>query len=122
MRRAVPDWEQHLGHEVDPVALRAELAAGDLPSAMHRAAIEAGERPALNITGQSITHRALDRDAGRVAAWIRMRGVRPGDRVVLCGSNSVAFVIAHLGILRAGAVVALAGETLTERKLRHTGR
>ena len=48
-----------------------------------------------------------------------MRGVRPDDRVVLCGSNSVALVIAHLGILRAGAVVALAGETLTERELRH---
>jgi acyl-CoA synthetase (AMP-forming)/AMP-acid ligase II len=117
--RAVRAWEHHLGHEVDPVALRAQLAAGDLPSAIHRAAIEAGEQRALSIGDRSITHRELDRDAGRVAAWIRMRGVRPDDRVVLCGSNSVALVIAHRGILRAGAVVALAGETLNERELRH---
>jgi len=46
------------------------------------------------------------RDASRrVAARLRERGVASGDRVVLYAENSLAFVFAYLGALRAGAVV-----------------
>jgi len=117
--RSVSAWEHHLAEEVDPDALRAELARGDLPSAFHRVAVEAGERAALTIGEQSIAHGELDRAAGKVGAWLRERGVQPGDRVVICASSSVPFVIADLGILRAGAVATLADATLTERELRH---
>lgn len=112
-------WERHIAQEVDPDSLRDELAGGDLPSAFHRVAVEAGERAALTIGEVSIAHRELDRAAGSVGGWIRERGVRPGDRVVICATSSVPFVIAHLGILRAGAVATLADATLTERELRH---
>src|SRR5207244_1012025 len=38
------------------------------------------------------------------AARLAAAGVRPGDRVLLCGENRPAWPIAYFGILRAGAV------------------
>jgi malonyl-CoA/methylmalonyl-CoA synthetase len=116
---AVRAWAEHVGDEINPDALRLDLSQGDLPSAFHRIAVEAGDRRALTIGERSISYRDLDRNAGTLAAWLRARGAQPGDRVVLCGSNSIEFVIAHLGVLRTGAVDTLAGSTLTERELRH---
>ena len=112
-------WERHAGRSLEPVELRRELAAGTLPEAFHAVAREAGERRAVSIEGESATYRELDELAGCVAAWLRSRGVRPGDRVVLCGPNSLPFVTAYLGILRAGAIAVLAGAELTERELAH---
>ena len=116
--RSVSAWSMHVGSEVDPVRLRAELTLGDLPACIGRAAAEAGPRPAVTIEEDSITHGELDRRAARVAGWLNRRGVGIGDRVVLCAQNSVALVVAHLGIMRAGGVTTLAGPTLTERELR----
>ena len=42
--------------------------------------------------------------AEATAARLAARGVRPGDRVVLCAANHIAWPIAYFGILRAGAV------------------
>ncbi|MDI2132419.1 AMP-binding protein [Yinghuangia seranimata] len=44
------------------------------------------------------------RDALAVAALLRERGVRPGDRVAIHGDTSYAWVLADLGCLLAGAV------------------
>jgi long-subunit acyl-CoA synthetase (AMP-forming) len=44
--------------------------------------------------------------AGRVAMGMRRLGVRPGDRVGVLGPNCLQWVLADLGALRAGAVVA----------------
>src|SRR5437667_345869 len=47
----------------------------------------------------------------------RGQGVVAGDRVVLAGTGSVAFAVAYLAILRAGAVAVLAGGGATDREL-----
>ncbi|MGF1471140.1 MAG: class I adenylate-forming enzyme family protein [Rubrobacteraceae bacterium] len=112
-------WELHLGREVDAGSLRAELAEGTLPRAFHRVAGRVADEVALTIDGETVTHGELDRRAARLGGWLEERGVGSGRRVVLCGNNSVEFLVAYLGILRAGAVVVPAGAGLTEYELRH---
>jgi malonyl-CoA/methylmalonyl-CoA synthetase len=112
-------WRCHLGEEVDAGALRSELARGSLSQAFHETARRYPGRTALTIDGASITHGELDRLAARAGGWLQAQGVGPGERVVLCGNNSLDFVIAYVGILRARGVVVPAGAALTEPELRH---
>nr|WP_083759998.1 AMP-binding protein [Rubrobacter xylanophilus] len=115
----VEAWQRHLTEEVVPDQLRAELAEGSLPPAFHDTATRVPGHTALTIDNEMISHGDLDRSAARIGGWLRSRGIGQGERVVLCGGNSLNFVMAYLGILRAGAVVVPAGATLTERELRH---
>jgi malonyl-CoA/methylmalonyl-CoA synthetase len=119
---AIEAWRLHLGEEVGAGTLREELAQGSLPRAFHETARRDPGRIALTIDDETITYGGLDRLAARVGGWLRAQGVRPEERVVLCGSNSLNFVAAYLGILRAGAVVVPAGAALTEPELRHLVR
>ncbi|HKZ27847.1 MAG TPA: long-chain fatty acid--CoA ligase, partial [Rubrobacteraceae bacterium] len=112
-------WERHLGREVEADSLRANLVEGTLPQEFHDAATRYPERTALTIDGQKISHGELDRLAARAGGWLQAQGIGSGDRVVLCGDNSLNFVIAYLGILRVGGIVVPAGAALTEPELRH---
>jgi malonyl-CoA/methylmalonyl-CoA synthetase len=116
---AVEAWRRHLGKAVDADSLRAELARGSLPRAFHERAMRYPERTALTIDDALITHGDLDRLAARVGGWLRAQGVGQGERVLLCGANSLEFIIAYLGILRAEGVVVPAGAALTGPELRH---
>lgn len=116
---ALEAWRQHLGEEVDPEALRRNLLKGTLPQAFHEVAARDPERLALTIGGESLTYAELDRLAAKAGGWFRGQGVESGQRVVLCGANSLDLVVGYLGILRAGAIVVLAGPTLTEHELRY---
>jgi malonyl-CoA/methylmalonyl-CoA synthetase len=116
---ALEAWQRHLGREIDVDALRSELVEGSLPRAFHEIAVHAAKRPALTIDDEEITHGELDSLAARAGGWLREQGVAPQERVILCGGNSLNFVIAYLGILRAGCVVVPAGDTLTPPELRH---
>jgi malonyl-CoA/methylmalonyl-CoA synthetase len=53
----------------------------------------------------------------RVAALLRERGVLPGDRVALYAENSLAYVYAYLGILRARSVAVPANVLYREADL-----
>ncbi len=116
---ALEAWELHLGREVDAEALRTELAEGTLPQTFHKTASRVSERTALTIDDVSVTHGELDRRAARLGGWLTERGIGSGQRMVLCGNNSVNFIVAYVGILRAGAVVVPAGPSLTMHELRH---
>ena len=116
---ALEAWQLHLGREVDAAALRTELVEGTLPRAFHQTAQRTPERIALTIDDETATHGELDRRAARVGGWLREQGLDPGERVLLSGGNSLDFVVAYLGVLRAGGVVVLAGAGLTESELRH---
>ncbi|MEO5733149.1 MAG: class I adenylate-forming enzyme family protein [Rubrivivax sp.] len=50
--------------------------------------------------------RSLDRQADRVAAALQHEGLGPGDCIVLCAANSIAYVTVFLGGLRAGLAIA----------------
>jgi malonyl-CoA/methylmalonyl-CoA synthetase len=111
-------WERHLGREVEADSLRAKLVEGTLTRAFHDTATRYPERTALTIDGQTVTQGELDRLAARAGGWLQAQGIGSGNRVVLCGDNSLDFVIAYLGILRVGGIVVPAA-ALTESELRH---
>lgn len=54
---------------------------------------------------ETVTFGELDARASRVAAELRRRGVRVGDRVALLAANDLDFVATFYGALYAGAVV-----------------
>jgi malonyl-CoA/methylmalonyl-CoA synthetase len=112
-------WRRHLGQEVDPEALIAELSAGTLAEAFAATAAARADHPALTIDGVARTHGELDDAAARFAAALRQRGVAPGDAILLATPSSMAMVEAYLGALRAGAVVVLANPSYTASELNH---
>lgn len=70
-----------------------------------QAASAFADHPAVLSATGSLTHRELKLFSSRVAANLRARGIRKGDRVALYAQNGPEFVILYLGIVRAGAVV-----------------
>lgn len=60
---------------------------------------------ALTLGERTVTFRAFDESASRVAAFLHAGGIGPGDRVGLMLPNVPAFAVLYYGILRAGAVV-----------------
>ena len=57
--------------------------------------------------------------SGRGAGTVRALGVRPGDRVLLLGWNSIDWVIAFWSILRAGGVVVTGNRWWSEEEVTH---
>jgi malonyl-CoA/methylmalonyl-CoA synthetase len=110
-------WRTHLGDDREPGELLERLSAGTLPGAFRATAMENRDRAAFTIEGVSLTHGEVDDRASRVAGWLRSRGVEPGDRVVLCGSSSAAWVVAYLATLRVGATAVPAEAALTTAEL-----
>lgn len=79
--------------------LAALLHAGD-PSVADRVALAT---PA-SAGWHELTYADLDHSSAAVAAWLVRKGVAPGERVLLQGDPSGAWVSACLGILRGGAI------------------
>ncbi len=82
-------------------ALRHRLRAGSLPVELLRP----GSDVVLRSAERSLTRDGLREEAERVAGGIRELGVEPGDRVGLYAASSLDWVIAYLGLMRAGAVL-----------------
>src|SRR5262245_62096336 len=73
---------------------------------------------ALVYGGRRWTYAELDTAARRCAAWLQNTGVSPGDRVVLFTPNKLPFLIGHLGVLYAGAVVLPLNPRFTREEMR----
>ncbi|MBI3089189.1 MAG: acyl--CoA ligase [Candidatus Tectomicrobia bacterium] len=91
-----------------PVSATLEQTAAKLPE---KIAVVDGERTA--------TYGELRAQAWRCAAAMQRLGVRRGDRVGLLLPNSLEFIIAYYGALRAGAVVSTLNPMLTARELEY---
>jgi len=61
--------------------------------------------PALRYDGATTTFSELADNAARFAAYLRGRGLRPGDRVGVMLANRPEFAVVFYGVLHAGAVV-----------------
>ncbi len=68
---------------------------------------------------RSLTYQQLDDLTNKLAAGLRDLGVRTGDRVMLFLPNSLEFVIAYYGILKAGGIVATTNPLYRQAELRH---
>lgn len=77
------------------------------PAPVHRQFEAQVERtpndPALTVENRTLSYRALNLRANRVAHWLIDAGVRPGDRVGVCVDRSPDMVAALFGIWKAGA-------------------
>ena len=72
---------------------------------LREVAREVPEKTALRMGDRAVSYRELDAMSDRFAAALAKRGVRKGDRVTLFLPNSVEFVVAFYGALKAGGVV-----------------
>ena len=85
--------------------------------ALRRAASRFRDQEALSYGDRRWSYRALDAAADRVAHRLIALGLSQGDRVAAYGRNSDAYLIAWLGIVRAGLVHVPVNYALTASEL-----
>lgn len=97
-------WTRHLEPGTDPAAVDL-LADRSLPRAWAATWRAEPARPVLrDIDGSWWRADDLLQRTEDVARRLRGAGLVPGDRVLLSGSTSAAYVVAHVAVLRAGLV------------------
>lgn len=74
-------------------------------------------RVALSYEGKEYTYQDLERLVNGFAGLISSKGIGAGDRVILSCQNSPEFVVAYLGIIRAGATVIPLNIALTPEEI-----
>ncbi|MFZ4122462.1 MAG: fatty acyl-CoA synthetase [Caulobacterales bacterium] len=84
----------------DVIAARSNSIA----AAFSRAARKHRDRVALEFAGRVWTFLEIDAAAGRLAHWLSLSGLQPGDRLLAYGKNSAAYLIAWLACCRGGFV------------------
>jgi len=97
-----PIWKKHWPPSVDETSIR--LPEELLPVTLARHARRVPDRPAIHFYGRAVTFAELDAAAGRLAGFLRSRGLSPGDRVAIFLENSPQFAIAYYGTMRAGGI------------------
>jgi acyl-CoA synthetase (AMP-forming)/AMP-acid ligase II len=88
-----------------------------LLAALARNVAERGQHPFIVHAGRRVGYRELDGLANRTAHALRGLGVEKGDRVTLALGNSVEYLVAAFGILKAGAVLNPVNPALGAREL-----
>ncbi|MFH8370138.1 amino acid adenylation domain-containing protein [Streptomyces sp. NPDC018031] len=78
-------------------------ADATVPGLFRRQARRTPDRPAVTCGGRTISYGELDLRSAGLAAALRERGVRPGDRVGVCLERGIDLVVALLAVVRAGA-------------------
>ncbi|MGH9042540.1 MAG: AMP-binding protein, partial [Acidimicrobiia bacterium] len=114
-------WEVHL-----PAGMGAKeaeqslLEAGTLPGAWAARFAADPERPVLwTAEAGWLTSTSLEAASRRVAGRFDRAGLRAGDRVLMSGTASADYVIAHVAALRLGLVVMPANTAYREREVAH---
>lgn len=69
-----------------------------------RSAHRNGAAPALLENGRSMSYAQLDEDSNRFAHYLLASGLKAGDKVAMLSPNSMDFMVAAFGILKAGMV------------------
>ncbi|NUT33553.1 MAG: long-chain fatty acid--CoA ligase [Hamadaea sp.] len=89
----------------------------NLASNLLRSAQRFADRPALRFGDQVVTYAHLDDSSARIATYLHLCGVQPGDRVGVMLPNVPQFATVYYGILRAGAVVVPMNPLLKAREV-----
>jgi amino acid adenylation domain-containing protein len=75
------------------------------------------EKVALVCKGARLTYAQLETSANGLAQSLIQRGLRPGERVMICLPNSTEAAIAVFGVLKASGVFVFVNPTIKEGKL-----
>ena len=67
---------------------------------------------------RTLSHHALDRACGAMAAGLAARGLGPGDRVAICAVNRLEYLVALFGAMRAGCVPVMVNIKLPAETIR----
>ena len=67
---------------------------------------------------RTLSHRALDRACGAMAAGLAARGLGRGDRVAICAVNRLEYLVALFGAMRAGCVPVMVNIKLPAETIR----
>ncbi|WP_304025921.1 MULTISPECIES: long-chain-fatty-acid--CoA ligase [Desulfovibrio] len=111
-----PGWWRHFaGHEDTECVIRPM----HLASLLDRAARTHGNRLAIRFQNFQMTYSRLHEAAERFAEALRLRGVKPGQRVAVMLPNIPQTVIAFWGIMKAGAVAVMTNPLYMEKELLH---
>src|SRR5258708_20613848 len=106
--------ESGIPAHIDPNAHRSVVAMLEAAMKTH-----AGS-PAFHSFGQTLTYADVDRQSRNFAAYLQKKlGVKKGDRVAVMMPNLLAFPVAFLGIIRAGAAQVNVNPLYTPRELDH---
>jgi fatty-acyl-CoA synthase len=87
---------------------------------IERWAKERPQSPAILYQDQTVTYSALNEGADRYAHWAMTLGLRKGDVVTLLMENRPEYVMAWLGLIKAGVIAALVNTHLTGAPLSHS--
>ncbi|HEX7776218.1 MAG TPA: long-chain-acyl-CoA synthetase [Parvibaculum sp.] len=109
-------------------ALRSLKRLGDIYKTPNRTFVDtvealAAAKPAniaIYFEDRKLTYRDYNEAANRYAHWARAQGIGRGDVVALMMENRPEYVIAWLGILKAGAAAALVNTNLVKGPLAHS--
>jgi len=77
------------------------------------------DQPAFVFMGKTMTFRELDQKSAAFGAYLRSRGLEPGDRVALMMPNLLQYPIAMFGVLRAGLILVNTNPLYTPREMKH---
>ncbi|RJX35751.1 MAG: AMP-binding protein [Desulfarculus sp.] len=91
----------------------------NLASILLDAASRFPDHPALSEGDRVTTYCQLAASAGGVAAGLRARGLRPGERVAICQAGGAGWLAAYFGVLAAGGVVVTLFHGSTKEELEH---
>jgi long-chain acyl-CoA synthetase len=86
---------------------------------VRRAARAAGQELAVVAGDVRLTWAEVDERVDRAAAGYRARGLQPGDRAAVQLGNTVEWVVAVMGALRAGLVVVPVNTAYTDPEVEH---
>jgi long-chain acyl-CoA synthetase len=101
-------------------AVRASLAPypeATLLDYVDTQARERGAAPAVLFKGTVVTYARLQAESDAFAQALMADGVKPGDRVAVVLPNCPQFLVAQLGVWKAGGVVVPLNPTYSEREL-----
>jgi len=77
------------------------------------------KKSAFSCMGKEMTFDQLDKQSKQFGAYLRSRGLEPGDKIALMMPNMLQYPIALFGALRAGLIVVNTNPLYTPREMLH---
>jgi len=77
------------------------------------------KRSAFSLMGVDLTYQQLDEMSTQFGAYLRSRGLEPGDKVAIMMPNVLQYPVALFGVLKAGLIVVNTNPLYTPREMEH---